>query len=62
MTNFDRIKGMSVEELAQLLVQYDEEYGIYTIYGSDEWFRDDRYTYESVIKRQIEVLESEADE
>lgn len=62
MTEFERIKGMSVEELAQMLVQYDEEYGIYTIYGSDEWFGDDRYTYGEVIKRQIEVLESEAEE
>ena len=62
MTKFERIKGMSVEEVAEILVQYDEEYGIYTIYGSDEWFGDDRYTYEEVIKKQIEFLESEAEE
>lgn len=62
MTNFERIKGMSVEEVAEILVQYDDEYGCYYIYGVDERFDDGRYTYEEVIKRQIEFLESEAEE
>jgi hypothetical protein len=35
MTNFERIKGMSVEELAEILVQYDGEYEEYLVYGAD---------------------------
>lgn len=62
MTNFERIKAMSIEEVAKLLVQYEDGYGCYYIYGVDEPFCDGRYTYEEVIKKQIEFLESEAEE
>lgn len=56
MTNFERIKGMSVEEFAEILVQYDSEYGEYLVYGADTCC-DSR---EKAVKSQIRWLLREA--
>lgn len=56
MSNADRIRSMSDEELAGLTITYNDYYGEY--YCSDE----ERYdSYEDAIKHEIEWLQSEAE-
>ena len=60
-TNYDRIRNMSVEELADFLldVRWDYEYGDY-ITGSGERFAD--YNYEKALAEEIKWLEAEVTE
>jgi hypothetical protein len=58
MTNFERIKGMSVEELAEMLLEFDYEYSVYIVMG--QWYNE--WEKEDAIKAQIEWLESEVEE
>lgn len=37
MTNYERIKSMSVEELAEILVEYDGDYGTYRTYNCKDF-------------------------
>lgn len=61
MTNFERIKGMSVEELAEILIEYDLDYECWKrVMGIAKLFREGDKN--SAIKAQIEWLESEAEE
>lgn len=56
ITNADRIRSMSDEELAGLTITYNDYYGEY--YCSDE----ERYdSYEDAIKHEIDWLQSEAE-
>jgi hypothetical protein len=57
MTNLDRIKAMSVEEFAKILVFYDGGYGNYS--GHNIGFFGDNE--QAAIKAQIEWLESEVE-
>lgn len=56
MTNYERIRNMSVEELAYLLIEYDEE--------RDMWFSSDCKRWdakEDAIKHEVEWLLQEID-
>ena len=55
MTNFEKIKAMSVEKFAEILVQYDSEYGEYLVYGADTCC-DSR---SDAVKSQIEWLQKD---
>lgn len=58
-TNFDRIKTMSVEEMAKILVSYAADMDCYFIYGGKgRRFYDE----ESAVSAQIQYLESEVAE
>ena len=59
-TNYDRIRNMSGEELAEFLLdtRYDYEYNEY-VTGSGERFAD--YNYEKALAEEIKWLESEVD-
>ena len=59
-TNYDRIRNMSVEELAKFLldVRWDYEYSEY-VTGSGERFAD--YHFEKALAEEIKWLESEVD-
>lgn len=64
MTNFERIKGMSVKELAEFLLVFDGEMDKYNyIIASDNEFAlyDGCDNKEKAIRKQIEWLESECD-
>ena len=60
MTNFERIKGMSVEEIAKLIIQYDLDSDYWVPVGVEESFFG--YEYEKALKAQIAWLEAEAEE
>lgn len=54
MTNYDRIKNMSVEEFAaQLIIKFDSEMGIYETDASV------KNTYGEALKAKIKWLETE---
>lgn len=58
-THFDRIKAMSVEEIAELLIVYEADMDCYYIYGGNgRRFYDE----DSAISAQIQYLESEVQE
>ena len=57
MTNFEKIKQMSVDELARFLTFLDGEYNEYFILGLWDGFEHE----EQALKRAKEWLESEAD-
>lgn len=58
-TQFDRIKAMSIEEMAELLVVYETNMDCYYIYGGNgRRFYDEA----SAISAQIQYLESEVSE
>lgn len=56
MTNFEKIKQMSVDDLARLLVFYDGGYGVFSGEGIDDFCSE-----KNAISAQIKWLESEAD-
>ena len=60
MTNYDRIRNMSVEEMANFLLDigFDYEYGDY-VTGSNERYAD--YDYEKALAEEIKWLESEVE-
>ena len=56
MTNFERIKAMSVEKMAELLVSYETDMDCYFIYGGKgRRF----YDWDNAVSAQIEYLERE---
>ena len=58
-THFDRIKAMSVEEMAELLVSYEADMDCYFIYGGKgRKF----YNRDNAISAEIQYLESEVQE
>ena len=57
MTNFERIKGMSVEELARQNVRFSE-YDYYYLTSDGKI----HYEESEAIKHEVEWLESEAEE
>ena len=59
-TNYDRIRNMSVEEMAEFLLdtRYDYEYTDY-VTGSDKRFP--TYAYEKALAEEIKWLESEVE-
>lgn len=57
MTNFEKIKKMSVDELARFLTFLDSEYDEYVILGLWDSFEN----VEQALKRAKEWLESETD-
>lgn len=64
MTNFERIKGMSVDELAEFLLVFDGETDGYNyVIASDNEFSlyDSCDSKEESIRKQKEWLESECD-
>lgn len=57
MTNFERIKGMSVEDLARQNVRFSE-YDYYYLTSDGKM----HYEESEAIKHEVEWLESEAEE
>lgn len=58
LTNADRIRSMTDEELAEITLDYDDEYGRYwcsdgTIFGD--------YEYKEALKHEIDWLQSEVE-
>ena len=54
MTHFERIKNMSIEQLAEILVYYDGGYGVFSGHKIDSF-----NTEKTAIDAQIKLLESE---
>ena len=64
MTNFERIKGMNVEELAEFLLIFDGERNKYNyVIASDSEFAlyNSCDSKEEAISKQLKWLESECD-
>ena len=71
MTNLERIKNMTVEEMAQFNVAYDDRHDLYFTSDGTKFptqFEDIFYnlyrgaTYEKAIKHEIDWLNSECEE
>ena len=62
MTNFEKIKEMSVEEFAELILSLGDDSGYYcfVVVGTGSGYA--FYEKEKALKEQIEWLESEAEE
>ena len=57
MTNYERIKAMSIEELAHILIEYRDDWGDYWTSDGERYFEE-----EDAVQGQIEWLESEVAE
>lgn len=58
MTNSERIRNMTDEKLAELLIFYNEDYGRYEC-PNGEYI--DEYEYNEAVKLTVEWLRSECD-
>lgn len=58
MTNFERIKRMSVEELAEFLLEWDCEFTFWITSDGETFLENEK---ESAILHEIKWLESECD-
>ncbi len=58
MTNFERIKGMSVEELAEFLLEWDWEFEFWITSDGKTFLENEK---EFAILYEIKWLESECD-
>lgn len=58
MTNFERIRAMSIDELAELLLDYDCDFDCWRAMGVVEAYHPDQKS--KAIKAQIEWLNKEA--
>lgn len=57
MTHFERIKAMSIEELAELLLDYDCDFDCWRVMGVARAYPPDQR--DEALKSQIKWLESE---
>lgn len=58
MTNFERIKAMSIKELAELLLDYDCDFDRWIVMGIARSYPEDQKA--EALRAQIKWLESEA--
>lgn len=57
MTHFERIKAMSIEELAELLLDYDLDFDCWRVMGVARAYPE--YQKDEALKAQVKWLESE---
>ena len=58
MTHYERITSMSIEELAELLLDYDYDFDCWRVMGIARAYPEDQKA--EALKTQIKWLESEA--
>ncbi len=60
MKNIDRIKNMSTKELAELLIEYNEDYDAFITSDCESFYGyDEEETYNKALEHEIEWLNSE---
>jgi hypothetical protein len=58
MTNFEKIKNMSIEDMAKICLDYDDAYGVYRTMSGESFEIEEK---EQAIQENIRWLESEAE-
>ena len=58
MTNFEKIKNMSIEDVAKICLNYNDAYGVNITMSGESFEIDEK---EQAIQENIRWLESEAD-
>lgn len=61
MTNSERIRSLSDEELAKLLVHYNEDYGRYERPNGEYIDDEEENAYGIAVRRTVEWLKHESD-